>query len=58
MGNIGGGEILVILLLGLVVLGPGRLAVVARTEYHEAQPQDAQDLATPDVSHGVNLSTP
>ena len=30
MGNIGGGEILVILLLGLVVLGPGRLAVVAR----------------------------
>ncbi len=30
MGNIGGGEILVILLLGLVVLGPGRLAVVTR----------------------------
>ena len=30
MGNLGGGEILVILLLGLVVLGPGRLAVVAR----------------------------
>lgn len=30
MGNIGSGEILVILLLGLVVLGPGRLAVVAR----------------------------
>ncbi len=30
MGNLGGGEILVILLLGLVVLGPGRLAVVTR----------------------------
>ena len=30
MGNIGGGEILVILLLGIVVLGPGKLAVVAR----------------------------
>ena len=30
MGNIGGGEILTILLLGLLVLGPERLAVVAR----------------------------
>jgi len=30
MGNIGGGEILVILMLGLLVLGPTRLAVVAR----------------------------
>ena len=30
MGNLGGGEILVILMLGLLVLGPGRLAVVAR----------------------------
>ena len=30
MGNLGGGEILVILMLGLLVLGPARLAVVAR----------------------------
>ena len=30
MGNLGGGELLIILLLGLVVLGPSRLAVVAR----------------------------
>ena len=30
MGNIGGGEVLVILMLGLLVLGPARLAVVAR----------------------------
>ena len=30
MGNVGGGEILTILLLGLLVLGPERLAVVAR----------------------------
>ena len=30
MGNLGGGEILVILMLGLLVLGPVRLAVVAR----------------------------
>ena len=30
MGNLGAGEILVILMLGLLVLGPARLAVVAR----------------------------
>ncbi len=30
MGNIGSGEILVVLMLGLLVLGPTRLAVVAR----------------------------
>ena len=30
MGNIGGAEVLVILMLGLLVLGPTRLAVVAR----------------------------
>ena len=30
MGNLGGGELLIILLLGLVVLGPSRLVVVAR----------------------------
>lgn len=30
MGNLGGGEILVILLLGLLVLGPQRLPVVGR----------------------------
>ena len=30
MGNLGGGELLVILMLGLLVLGPVRLAVVAR----------------------------
>ena len=30
MGNIGGAEVLVILMLGLLVLGPARLAVVAR----------------------------
>ena len=30
MGNLGAGEILVTLMLGLLVLGPARLAVVAR----------------------------
>ena len=30
MGNLGGGEVLVLLMLGLLVLGPSRLAVVAR----------------------------
>jgi Tat protein translocase TatB subunit len=30
VGNIGSGEILVVLMLGLLVLGPTRLAVVAR----------------------------
>ena len=30
MGNLGAGEILVILMLGLLVLGPVRLAMVAR----------------------------
>ncbi|MDG2427817.1 MAG: twin-arginine translocase TatA/TatE family subunit [Acidimicrobiales bacterium] len=30
MGNVGGGEIVVILILGLLVLGPTRLAVVAQ----------------------------
>lgn len=30
MGNLGGGEILVLLLLGLLVLGPQRLPVVGR----------------------------
>ena len=30
MGNLGGGELLVILVLGLLVLGPARLAVVAQ----------------------------
>ena len=30
MGNLGGGEFLVILMLGLLVLGPSRLAVVAQ----------------------------
>lgn len=30
MGNLGGGEILVLLLLGLLVIGPQRLPVVAR----------------------------
>ncbi len=30
MGNLGGSEILVILILGLLVLGPARLGVVAR----------------------------
>jgi sec-independent protein translocase protein TatB len=30
MGNLGGGELLVILVLGLLVLGPTRLAVVAQ----------------------------
>ncbi len=30
MGNLGGGELLVILILGLLVLGPSRLAVVAQ----------------------------
>ena len=30
MGNIGGWEVLVVLMLGLLVLGPTRLAVVAR----------------------------
>ena len=30
MGNLGGGELLVILMLGLLVLGPSRLSVVAR----------------------------
>ena len=30
MGNLGGGEMLVILMLGLLVLGPARPAVVAR----------------------------
>ena len=30
MGNIGGAEVLVILMLGLLVLGPARVAVVAR----------------------------
>ena len=30
MGNLGAGEILVILMFGLLVLGPVRLAVVAR----------------------------
>ncbi len=30
MGNLGGGEILVILVLGLLVLGPTRLGVVAQ----------------------------
>ena len=30
MGNLGGGEVLVILMLGLLVLGPARLVVVAR----------------------------
>ena len=30
MGNLGGGELLVILGLGLLVLGPARLAVVAQ----------------------------
>ena len=30
MGNLGGGEILVILLVGLLVLGPQRLPVVGR----------------------------
>ena len=30
MGNLGGGELLVILVLGLLVLGPARLGVVAQ----------------------------
>ncbi|MEE3353536.1 MAG: hypothetical protein VX219_05010 [Actinomycetota bacterium] len=30
MGNLGGGELLVILMLGLLVLGPSRLAVVVQ----------------------------
>ena len=30
MGNLGGGELLVILVLGLLVLGPTRLGVVAQ----------------------------
>jgi Tat protein translocase TatB subunit len=30
VGNVGGGEIVVILILGLLVLGPTRLAVVAQ----------------------------
>jgi len=30
MGNLGGGELLVILVLGLLVLGPSRLGVVAQ----------------------------
>ena len=30
MGNLGGGEILVLLLLGLLVIGPQRLPVVGR----------------------------
>tara|TARA_Y100000758_G_scaffold15974_1_gene11326 strand:- start:1212 stop:1439 length:228 start_codon:yes stop_codon:yes gene_type:complete len=37
---------------------PGDHRQPARTEYHKAQQQDDQDLATPDVSHGVNLPTP
>ena len=30
MGNLGGGEVLVVLLLGLIILGPKRLPVVGR----------------------------
>jgi len=34
VGNLGGGEILVILLLGLLVLGPARLGVVVQQVGH------------------------
>ena len=37
---------------------PGDHRLPALTEYHEAQQQDDQDFATPDVSHGVNLPPP